>query len=257
MDVKQTARSWPSTSATRRSVHAACVHKAVNHVSLCHITSCLVFLYWLPMSAFRFAPMVMMSLPICDKRILVVLEFSFWTCHRVVSPWACCQWSAWRRCSRCGESWQGVRGAASAAGVRTCTVTSTNQKLTPLTSSGSEGCYHANTIWGSRKYRYKIWWQASAYKLRSYTHAAIRRFFARSDVLTYLTGCVGCCPLVCCPNITWAWSCRFSTWCGSFSPRVSAVCNKLCAVIKLNRVVINCKLMLKYVMTEAWVRPEG
>jgi hypothetical protein len=34
--------------------------------------------------------------------------------------------------------------------------------------------------------------------------------------------CPGYCPLVCWPSITCAWSCRFSTCAGSFSPRVSA-----------------------------------
>jgi len=34
--------------------------------------------------------------------------------------------------------------------------------------------------------------------------------------------CPGYCALVCWPSITCAWSCKFSTCAGSFSPRVSA-----------------------------------
>lgn len=46
---------------------------------------------------------------------------------------------------------------------------------------------------------------------------------SNSSNLPNLAGLPGCCALACWPNITWAWSCRFSIWLESFKPRVSAI----------------------------------
>ena len=45
--------------------------------------------------------------------------------------------------------------------------------------------------------------------------------------------CAGWCARACCPSITCAWSCRFSTWLGSFKPRVSANTSSLTIVCSL------------------------
>lgn len=63
-----------------------------------------------------------------------------------------------------------------------------------------------------------VFWKNTASILEAETR---RRRGNMSNNLPNLATCPGSCALQCCHSITWAWSCRFSIWLGSFKPRVS------------------------------------
>ena len=152
--------------------------------------------------------------------------FNSWTCRKGASPLACFRWCGrrtWRRFCPTGCS---AETAASATGGQTCrtkNVQSSNPARVECSSLLSLCKVRRRNLFPRSRKLGKLW---------QLIHSAMGVHFCawRSDwhtthILrtTDLTGCVGCCARMCCPSITCAWSWRFSTCCGSFSPRVSVL----------------------------------